>query len=407
MAAMQGCTHDAGPGGTRRRILVVSSRYIGDTVLAIPFLRNLRRAFPDAVIDVLAERAAREVLADCPYHDALIPWERPPRGRRGWAELRATAAALRSRGYARAYLLKRSSSLALLARLAGIPHRVGFASEGSRLLLTKSVPAARGRHQVWNYLQQLRCDGIAVDDGHNENWVAAPVASRVAGVLADLPAGRPRVFLAVRGTDALRFWRPDRWARLVEWLVSDRGCEIVLCGGPADLADHEQLRAAVGPRVAAHIHDFSRDLTLRETGGLVARMDLCVGVDTGLVHLAASFGVPIVVLVGPTDANRWAPWMAPSEVVRPRRLARGPLDRLFSRLWPRRDHGLRWAPGRASMDDIGVAEVQDRVEALLPVGPAAAPALRTIDLRTGRFTYEVVSRPAAAVPATKPLAQAH
>ena len=67
-----------------RRILVVCTRYIGDTVLAIPFLRNLRRAFPAATIDVCAEGSARLVLADCPYVDELIAWRRPA-GRRGLA----------------------------------------------------------------------------------------------------------------------------------------------------------------------------------------------------------------------------------------------------------------------------------------------------------------------------------
>ena len=56
----------------RERILVVCTRYIGDTVLAIPFLRNLRRAFPYAVIDICAEGPARGVLADCPYVDDLV-----------------------------------------------------------------------------------------------------------------------------------------------------------------------------------------------------------------------------------------------------------------------------------------------------------------------------------------------
>ena len=59
---------DAAPG----RILVVRTRFVGDTVLAIPFLRNLRRAFPAARIDVLVEKASGSVLADCPYVDELI-----------------------------------------------------------------------------------------------------------------------------------------------------------------------------------------------------------------------------------------------------------------------------------------------------------------------------------------------
>jgi len=401
-----------GTGRSRERILVVCTRYVGDTVLAIPFLRNLRRAFPGAAIDVLAERAAREVLAACPYVDDLVAWDRPRQGQlAGFRALWPTAAWLRDRGYSRAYLLKRSTSGALLAWLAGIPHRVGFASELGPLLLTRTVPFPRGRHQVQGYLDQLRIDGIPLDDGRNENWVTAAAATRAARLLAALPAGRPRVLLAVRGTDKRRFWQIDRWARLVEWLVGERGCEVVLCGAPGDAAYHVRLVAALAADVAGHVHDFSSALPLRTAGGLVARMDLCIGVDTGLVHLAASYGVPVVVLVGPTDPNQWSPWMTRSEVVRSPHVTTGVFRRLLARLRPGRDAGLRWTPGRASMDEVKVADVMERVTGLLPraeAAPEAAPqVLRTIDLRDGGFNYAVVSRSAAAVPATKPLAQAH
>ncbi len=401
-----------GVGRPRKRILVVCTRYIGDTVLAIPFLRNLRRAHPDALIEVFAERAARAVLAACPYHDELVAWERP---RKGWrasaASLWTTARWLRGRRYARVYLLKRSTSGALLAWLAGIPQRVGFAGEGCRPLLTKAVTVRRGRHQVQAYLDQLRADGVAIDDGRNENWVSVAAAARADRLLEPLPPDRPRVFLAVRGTDALRFWQADRWVQLVEWLVRDRGCEIVLCGGPADAQAHDRLGAAVGADVRGHLHDFSAAVPLQDIGGLVARMDLCIGVDTGLVHLAASFGVPVVVLVGPTDPNQWAPWMTRSEVVRSPRVVRGLPERLRSWRGAVAAAGLRWPLGRASMDDIRVAEVMERVDLLLPSvasAPDSEPAVvRTIDFRDGGFTYAVVSRTAAAEPATKPLAHAH
>ena len=53
--------------------------------------------------------------------------------------------------------------------------------------------------------------------------------------------------------------------------------------------------------MATHVHDFSTAVPLGDAAALAARMDLCLGVDTGLVHLASSVGVPAVVLVGPTD----------------------------------------------------------------------------------------------------------
>ena len=61
------------------RILVVGNGFLGDTVLGIPFLRNLRRRFPRAVIDILIEPVAAAVLVHCPYKDELIAWPRPPR----------------------------------------------------------------------------------------------------------------------------------------------------------------------------------------------------------------------------------------------------------------------------------------------------------------------------------------
>lgn len=399
---------EASAGGQRDagRILVVCTRYIGDTVLAIPFLRNLRRAFPDAVIDVCAEGGARLVLADCPYVDELVAWRRPA-GRHGLAAslaaIRTQAAWLQGRGYDRAYLLKRSLSGALLATLAGIPHRVGFAADG-RALLTTAITPTRGRHQAARYLDLLRADGVVVDDGRSESWISPAVEARASAAVATLPAGRPRVFLAVRSTAREKHWPIERWAMLATRLVHERACELVLCGAPGDIAAHDALRETVGPAVATHLHDVSREVSLREAGALLSRMDLCIGVDTGLVHLAAAHDVPVVVLFGPTDPNRWSPWTPRATVVRAPRVRRPLLDRLGL---GGRSGVHAWRFGTAAMDEISVADVFGSATAFLP------PAIRTLDLRTGGFRYEVLTGSpasaavAAAEPATKPLAHAH
>ena len=397
------------------RILVIRNRYIGDTVLAIPFLRNLRRRFPDAVIDVLVEPGAGQILADCPYKNELVVWERPQRVNEvvpgSLANIIATARWLRAKRYDRAYILKRSLSTGLLAWLAGIPHRVGVAKDGRGLLLSRRVPYRKDRHEVELSLDLLRADGIDVDDGRNENWITPAAAGWVAGLLERVPAGRPKVFLAIRSTAKEKHWPLDRWAMLATRLVHELGCELVLCGGQDDLPAHDALRAAVGPAVAAHLHDLTTELALRDTGGLLARMDLCIGVDTGLVHLAASHDVPVVVLFGPTDPNRWSPWTPRATVIRSGRLRRPLADRLS--LGSRRGVNA-WPFGTASLADISVADVLESALAFLPPAAAAVPpAVRTLDFRTGGFRYEVVTgdaaiaAEAAADPATKPLAQAH
>lgn len=405
---------------SRERILVVCKKYIGDTVLSIPFLRNLRRGFPDAAIDVFAEGAARDVLDACPHVDEVLEWVRPRRKETGGGlaggrfissmlNIESAAARLRAREYTRAYLLKSSLSATALALRAGIPHRVGFASGLVGPLLTRAVRIAPRRHQVEIYLDMLRADGIAVDDGHNENWVAADAASRTAPLLSGLPAGRPRVFVACCGTKRASRWPLDlarrgtsrswplgRWAELIHWLVESRGCEVVFCGSRADVPTHERIRAGVGPRLARHVHDFSAAVTsLRETIAVLSRMDLCVGIDTGPVHLAASFGLPVISLFGPSDPNRWAPWTARRAVVRPRHAARDTGGGFAAESRERGIHApeQEWQPGPPTLEGLSVAAVKDAVAAFLQTGTAVV-APRTIDLRTGGFRYEVIARPA-------------
>jgi heptosyltransferase-2 len=386
-----------------QRILVVCTQYLGDTLLAIPFLRNLRRAHPDATIDLCAEAGPRAMLAACPYVDDRISWTRPPRHRRRGvvattSALLAEAAWLRSRRYTKAYLLKPSLSAAALATLAGIPERIGFRGESSPLLTT-AVKRCVGRHQVETYLDLLRGEGLEVDDGRNENWVPPPSAERVAPLVDRLPPGRTRVFLAVRSTDPLKLWPVDRWRSLLRWLVEDRGCEVVLCGSPGDRAAHIELLRSCPPSLAAHVHDFSANVPLADAAALMSGMQLCVGVDTGMVHLAASVGVPAVVIVGPTDPNRWQPWGTRSVVLRSAKPKPSLCERLTTAV---RREPPRFPLGRATIDAVGLDEVRRAVDALMP----SPPSLRRLDLTEGTFCYAVVAGPsvpsvhrAAATPA--------
>ncbi len=357
----------------RERILVIRNRYIGDTVLAIPFLRNLRRRFPDAVIDVLVEPGAGQILADCPYKDELVVWQRPQRVNDvvpgSLANVITTARWLRRREYDRAYILKRSLSTGLLAWLAGIPHRVGVAKDGRGLLLTRRVSYHKERHEVELSLDLLRADGIEVDDGHNENWVPDELGAKIDRLLHGVTSPRPRVFVAPRSTDEERNWPLDRMAETVRWLIEDRGCDVILCGSRADRSTHRRLVATLAPPSSRHLHDFSQECSLREAAALLSRMDLCLGVDSGLPHVAASFGVPVVTLSGAADPRQWHPWKTPSVVVES---ADGTLMML----------GITVGQVQAAVDQL-FAETGIREE-------ARRRGIRSLDLRNSAYPYQVV-----------------
>ena len=165
------------------RLLVIRYRFIGDTVLAIPFLRNLRRAFPNAIIDVLSEPVSGDTLAHCPYKNELLYYGPRLKGERKRAapfptSLLGAARFLRARRYDRCYILRRSLSSAILPLLAGIPHRVGFSTEGRAWLLQRSTPYA-DKHEVECFLDVLRADDIPVLDAGNENWTDPAVDRRM------------------------------------------------------------------------------------------------------------------------------------------------------------------------------------------------------------------------------------
>jgi len=359
-------------GTAPQRILVVRTRYVGDTVLAIPFLRNLRRHFPGARIDVLVEKGAGSVLADCPYLDELIIAPAPPRSRAPLAGMRANAAWLRGRRYDRAYVLKRSVSSLLPVWWAGIPHRVGFAEQGGGLLLSRAVRIREHRHEVEVFLDLLRADGIALDDGHNENWVADETGRKVDAILHDRSGARARVFVAPRSTAVEKEWPVERMARVVAWLVAARGCDVFFCGAPRDMAMHGQIAELAGHAESGRVHDLTKDLDLRHTGALLSRMDLCLGIDTGLLHVAASHRVPVVALFGPTDPNQWCPWGTAVEVIRSPRTVKSLGQRLHEASFPATVAGLRWPTGIADVHDIAVDDVIAAIERLLPVRNRAA-----------------------------------
>jgi heptosyltransferase-2 len=301
------------------RILVIRYRFIGDTILAIPFLRNLRHAFPNAVIDVLSEPVSGDTLAHCPYKNELLYYAPRLKGvkKRKAAyptSLWGAARFLRRRRYDRCYILRRAFSSAILPLLAGIPHRVGFSTEGRGWLLQRGTPYA-DKHEVECFLDVLRADDIPVTDVRNENWSDPAVDRRID---AELPnTGRARVFICAKSVFDLKDWAPDRFAEIITWLIRDRNAEIHFCDSPGNASYYAAIVGGVPAELRDHCHDWSTKLGIREAGSLMSRMQLTFGIDTGFIHIAASFHVPVVGLYGPLEPWRWHPWDTKHTIVRP------------------------------------------------------------------------------------------
>src|SRR5215210_3667066 len=208
-----------------RRVLVVRLRSIGDTVLATPSLRALRRFLPHARIDVLLEDWVAPLLEGSGDVDRVLTVRRKSQASR----LRV-ACQLRSEGYDVAYNLHGGSTAALLVRASGARQRVGYADYAYAALHNHHAPPSAelwGREQTHSAEQQLALLG----------WTGVPVTDRPASRLAVLPEVSATVARRLRDearlADGRRFalvhpaaafetktWAAENFARVVEHLAS-------------------------------------------------------------------------------------------------------------------------------------------------------------------------------------------
>ncbi|RII27568.1 MAG: lipopolysaccharide heptosyltransferase II [Geobacter sp.] len=296
----------------QKNILVLRYRFIGDTILTVPFLRNLRRAEPDAYIAWVVAPGSSEVVKGIPYVDELISWDpvtihADSRGtHRTLAAKLAFIRELRAKRFDKVYLLKRSFSSAIIAWLTGAPERVGFDTEGRGFLLTTRVPYRHDRHEVQNFLDVLRADGVRVEDDHLEAWLS-PEEERFAdeylaacGVSPDEPLMAIHPFAA----NQIRAWHEDNFVEVANRLQQLHGGRIILFGGGRDGDIAAQLRERISPEPVMAVGTT----TLRQTMALLARCKILVCNDSGIMHLGAAIGVPLVAIFGPQSPVKFGPW---------------------------------------------------------------------------------------------------
>ncbi|NVN98250.1 MAG: glycosyltransferase family 9 protein [Geobacteraceae bacterium] len=298
--------------GNQKKILVLRYRFIGDTILTIPFLRNLRYAEPGAHIAWVVAPGSSDVVAGIPYVDELIYWDpvtihADSRGtHRTFADKLGFVRGLRERHFDKAYVLKRSLGSAILALLGGAKERIGFASEGRSLLLTKTVPYRHDRHEVQNFLDVLRADGVPVVDDYLEAWITREEELFAEKFYADagVKPGETLIGIHPFAANAPRAWHLDNFIELANRLQSVVKCRVVFFGGPKDSEAAARLADEVTPKPVLAIGKT----TLRESMALLKRLKLLVCNDSGIMHLAASLQVPLVALFGPQSPVKFGPW---------------------------------------------------------------------------------------------------
>ncbi len=302
----------------KKKILVLRYRFIGDTILTVPFLRNLRRAEPDAHIAWVVAPGSATVIRGIPYVDELIFWDpvtihADSRGtHRTFRDKLQFIRELRARRFDRVYVLKRSLSSAFMALFSGACERIGFDTEGRGLLLTRRVPYRHDRHEVENFLAVLKADGVEVLDDYLEYWTTPEEDAQAAELLAAHGTAGDDKLVALHPFASFppRGWPLESFAELSVRLAA-AGYRPFLLGAPGDRAALDPVRGLFDPSCL----DFVGAGTIRVTMALLRKAVLFIGNDSGIMHLAAAAGIPLVALFGPQSPGKFGPWSKRAKVV--------------------------------------------------------------------------------------------
>lgn len=296
--------------GEVERLLVVSPNWLGDAVMALPAIGDLRRRFPRARLIVAARRSIAGLFLMSPIVDevTVMEWSGRLWSRRS---RRADIAALRALDADAAVLLPNSFASAWLVRRAHISERWGYAADLRRPLLSRAVPRPTIRvHQAEYYRRLVK--GLGIENGSRDPEFLVPghAIDRAREIL--LAAGwdeqRDCVVMAPGAAyGGAKRWPPEHFAEIATQLVREYRRQCVLIGSDADGATTRWVRTLVPEDIRTEIIDLAGATTLDTLAGVLALASACVSNDSGAMHVAGAVGVPLAALFGPTRERETAP----------------------------------------------------------------------------------------------------
>lgn len=367
-------------------ILVIKMAGIGDLLLATPALRALRETYPHARIDLLVTPASAGLLNGWEVLDHIIVLDKylfdyPQQivtNPRNLLRLAPLWHDLRDARYDAVLLLHHLTlpfgrlKHQLLLRATGAKWRVGLDNGHGRFLNVRVKDNGFGAMHEAEYNLSI---AEAVGASTNDKRLTVPLSEedyRQAWQLLyehEGPESIERPIIAMHpgsgSFSTARRWAPERFAQLADTLYPDVGGQLLLLGGPEEAGLHRQITDAM--QSAMPVRSLAGRGSIKVTAAILEQVDLFVGNDSALVHLAVAGGTPTVAIFGLTNASAWGPFTggAPGQQTAVVRLNLPCMPCFY------RGHDLGMPEGCATRDCLALLGVD-------PVATAARHLLRQV-----------------------------
>lgn len=307
---------------TIKRILAINFGGIGDEILFLPTLKNIREAHPQAAITLLLEPRSRSISELTDLIDEVVAFDIKKRPLYP-LDLIALLSMMRYGRYDAVVSSGSSALVAVLLFLSGIAKRVGYAHPLSQFLLTDAITLNYNQYAACMYQELAQGLGAQADAvclpqvvlqeeslakmrrflAKNERSIISG-AGEFSGLRVLIHPGASRL-AAAKGI--IKTWPSTKWLKLINHLSAYNGLQIVMAAGP----DDQELVRELQPQLSnyqAVISAVGQTGSLSDLAALMHLCDLVVCVDSAPMHLAVALNKPLVALFGPTDERKLLPF---------------------------------------------------------------------------------------------------
>ncbi|MDE2154652.1 MAG: glycosyltransferase family 9 protein [Xanthomonadaceae bacterium] len=282
-------------------ICLLRTSAIGDVTHVVPLLHTLQRAWPETSLTWIVGALERRLVGDLPGVE-FITFDK----RAGWAGMRAVHAAVRGRRFDALLQMQvalRSNALSLGIRAE---RRIGYDRARSRdlhgLVINERIPARTGEH-VLDAIGSF-CEPLGLKQTEVRWDIPIPEQAH-AWAATQLPGMVPTLLVSPTSSHALRNWRAERYAAVIDH-AAVRGWRVALVGGPS-AADRAMADAILASCRRAPL-DFTGKDTLKQLLAMLTRAQLLLAPDSGPMHMANAVGTRVLGLHAASNPDRSGPY---------------------------------------------------------------------------------------------------
>lgn len=278
-------------------ILVVRYGTVGDSVLSSGFVREIRMAYPNAIIDILGDVVSKGVFEYCPYIDNIVEIEDKCKFfLKRYQSLFKYVKTLKK--YDKIYFTRGEHLFSIAAKMAKIPERIGFTNTRSKHLTNGTVDR-EDIHTVDNLFNVLKADNIPVNNTSTEVWINPVSEARVKCILEKINPDNKKLIVIHASTRVReKNWLDEYWAEVLKYLDSDEDVCVVLTGSSKDVPNYNKLLRISDYKFKTEPINAAGQFSIQETMAMIKNCDLVIGLDSGIIHISSTLNIPTIVLHG-------------------------------------------------------------------------------------------------------------